>query len=77
MTRARPTPDQLTLVLQVSPAFEGLSLSSQQRHADQWQQWAVDLGYDHLELRDSRSGLLARDAVVGSGMIVLSELAQP
>jgi hypothetical protein len=30
-----------------------------------------------LELRDSRSGLLARDALVGSGMIVLSESSRP
>ena len=29
-------------------------------------------GYDHLLLRDSGSGLLARDALVGSGMIVLT-----
>ena len=73
LIRATPTPDQLTLVLQVSSAFEGLPVSSQQRNADLWQQWALDLGFDHLELRDSRSGLLGRDALVGSGMIVLSE----
>ena len=65
--------DRATLVLQVAPAFPALALAEQTRRAEQWQQWAYDLGYDHLELRDSRAGLLARDALVGSGMIVLSE----
>ncbi len=51
--------------------------AAQQRYAEQWQLWAADLGYDHLELRDSRSGLLARDALVGAGMIVLNESSSP
>jgi hypothetical protein len=70
-------PDQVTLELQVSAGFERLSAAEQQRRAVQWQQWSTDLGYDHLELRDSRAGLLARDALVGSGMIVLSESSRP
>ena len=73
----RVLPDQITLVLELAPGFGHLARPEQQRLFEQWQQWAADLGYDHLELRDSRSGLLARDALVGSGMIVLSEQLQP
>ena len=74
---ARVLPDQVSLVLDVAPGFANLSAAERQRCAEQWQQWAIELGYDHLELRDSRSGLLARDALVGSGMIVLSEQPRP
>ena len=74
---AERLPDQGTLLLQVSSAFASLPLSSQQRHAERWQRWAQDLGYDHLELRDSRSGLLARDALVGTGMIILNQPSLP
>jgi len=74
---AHVLPDQVTLELQVSAGFDRLPAAEQQRRAVQWQQWATDLGYDHLELRDSRAGLLARDALVGSGMIVLSESSWP
>jgi hypothetical protein len=74
---ARVLPDQVSLVLEVAPGFANLSAAERQRRAEQWQQWATELGYDHLELRDSRSGLLARDALVGSGMIVLSEQPRP
>ena len=61
-----------TLQLQVRPAFKRLQRAEQQRHAELWQAWAQELGYDHLELRDGLGALLARDALVGSGMIVLS-----
>jgi hypothetical protein len=74
---AQVLPDQVTLELQVSAGFDRLPAAEQQRRALQWQQWSTDLGYDHLELRDSRAGLLARDALVGSGMIVLSESSRP
>lgn len=69
---ATAEPAAATLTLQVRSTFLGLSAPEQQRRADQWQQWAQELGYDHLLLRDSGSGLLARDALVGSGMIVLT-----
>lgn len=74
---AQVLPDQVTLQLQVSAGFDRLPAAEQQQRALQWQQWATDLGYDHLELRDSHAGLLARDALVGSGMIVLSESSRP
>jgi hypothetical protein len=74
---ALPSADQRTLVLQVAAGFAALPAADQQRYAERWQLWAADLGYDHVELRDSRAGLLARDALVGSGMIVLDELSSP
>jgi len=61
-----------TLSLQLAPAFPALAPREQQRRATLWLGWARDLGYDHLELRDSRAGLLARDALVGDGMILFS-----
>jgi hypothetical protein len=61
-----------TLSLQLAPAFPALAPREQQRRAELWLQWARDLGYDHLELRDSRAGLRARDALVGDGMILFS-----
>ena len=61
-----------SLSLQLAPAFPALAPREQQRRAELWLQWARDLGYDHLELRDSRAGLLGRDALVGDGMILFS-----
>ena len=65
--------EQSLLILRVRPAFPALSAQEQRRRAELWQQWALELGYDHLELRDSRAGLIARDALVGEGMIVLRD----
>ena len=69
--------DATTLVLEVASAFAALPVDGQQRRAEQWQLWGYELGYDHVELRDARAGLLARDALVGQGMIVLSEPNRP
>lgn len=74
---AEGLPDQGRLLLRLAPSFSTLSSAEQQRRANQWQQWAGELGYDHLDLRDSRGGLLARDALVGEGMIVLDSSPQP
>jgi len=71
--RAEADLDSSSLSLQLAPAFPALDLNDQQRSADLWLQWAHELGYDHLELRDSRSGLLGRDALVGDGMILFSQ----
>ena len=70
--RAVGDADASSLSLQLAPAFPALAAKEQQRRAALWQQWARDLGYDHLELRDSRAGLLGRDALVGDGMILFS-----
>lgn len=60
-----------TLVLQVQPPFLALTVPQRQQRAETWQLEARELGFDHLELRDGNGVLLARDALVGSGMIVL------
>ena len=73
LLQAEDVPEQSLLILQVRPAFPALSPQEQRRRAELWQQWALELGYDHLELRDSRAGLIARDALVGEGMIVLRD----
>ena len=73
LLQAEGVPEQSLLILQVRPAFPALSLQEQRRRAELWQQWALELGYDHLELRDSRAGLIARDALVGEGMIILRD----
>ena len=61
-----------TLTLQLTPAFDRLSDSDRRRRAELWQRWALELGYDHLDLRDRRAGLRGRDALVGDGMILFS-----
>ena len=68
---------QARLRLVVRSTFVSLSAAEQQRRANQWQRWAAELGYDHLELLDSHAGLLAREALVGSGMIVLESSHRP
>jgi hypothetical protein len=73
---AEADPARSTLRLLVKPAFLSLSTAQQQRWAEQWQPWAQELGYEHLELRDVSAGLVARDVLVGSGMIVLSSHGQ-
>ncbi len=73
LVQAEGFAEQSLLILQVRPAFPALSPQEQWRRAELWQQWALDLGYDHLELRDSRAGLISRDALVGEGMILLSD----
>ena len=65
-------PESGTLTLQLSPAFDRLSDSDRRRRAELWQRWSLELGYDHLDLRDQRSGLRGRDALVGDGMILFS-----
>jgi len=66
-----------TLTLRLASGFERLSPQDQRRRAELWQLWARDLGYDHLELRDPRSGLRGRDARVGEGMILFSPQPPP
>jgi hypothetical protein len=73
---AETDPARSTLRLLVKPAFLSLPMAQQQRWAEQWQPWAEELGYGHLELREAHAGLVARDVLVGSGMIVLSSHGQ-
>lgn len=77
LTDVESDPANGTLVLRLEAAFSELPASEQMRRAEQWRQQAVELGYDHLQLRDPDSGLRARDALVGTGMIVFSEPSDP
>jgi hypothetical protein len=45
--------------------------------AGQWQRRAESLGYEDLRLLDGRGRVLARRALVGSGMILLEFPATP
>ena len=47
------------------------SPASRRRWAERWQERALALGYRRLELVDADGRLLARAALVGSGMILL------
>lgn len=69
---AQARADQGKVVLQLAPAYGRLPAAERQRLALLWQGMAAELGYEHLELRDSRAGLLGRDALVGEGMILFS-----
>ncbi|MCP9929601.1 hypothetical protein KBY82_02255 [Cyanobium sp. AMD-g] len=68
---AHPVPAEARLVLTMAPTYSGLSEASRRRWAERWQQRALALGYERLELVDGRQRLLARRALVGSGMILL------
>jgi hypothetical protein len=68
-SRSDPGEAQLTLIL--APAFAALSAEPRARQAERWRRRAEALGFDHLELRDGAERLLGRNALVGSGMILL------
>ena len=70
--QASGQPDAGLVVLELAPGFLTLPVAERQRRAEHWQQLASSLGYEHLELRDRRAGLLGRDALVGAGMILFS-----
>jgi len=55
----------------MAPAYTSLAPASRGRWAERWQQRARGLGYERLELVDGQQRLLARGALVGSGMILL------
>jgi hypothetical protein len=73
----RPEPATATLSLALEDAFLGLRPVERQRLAERWWQRAVEAGYSHLRLRDGRGRLLARDALVGGGMVVLEPPGEP
>ncbi len=68
---AHPEPAEGRLVLTMVPAYAGLAPAGRRRWAERWQERARGLGYERLELMDDQQRLLARDALVGSGMILL------
>jgi hypothetical protein len=67
----RPEAATATLTLALDDAFIALQALERQRQAERWQHRAAEAGYSHLRLRDGRGRLLAREALVGGGMVVL------
>jgi hypothetical protein len=68
---AHPEPAEVRLVLTMKAHYTTLSPASRRRWAERWQERALALGYRRLELVDADGRLLARGALVGSGMILL------
>jgi hypothetical protein len=68
---AHPEPAEGRLLLTMAPAYASLAPASRGRWAERWQERARGLGYERLELVDGKGRLLARGALVGSGMILL------
>ena len=68
---AHPVPAEGRLVLSMATTYTALTPASRRRWAERWQQRALALGYERLELVDGQERLLARRALVGSGMILL------
>ncbi|MDM7953539.1 MAG: hypothetical protein QUV07_10055 [Cyanobium sp. CZS 25K] len=68
---AHPVPGDGRLVLTMAPTYSTMAPASRRRWAERWQQRALALGYEQLELVDGQQRLLARAALVGSGMILL------
>lgn len=68
---AHPEPAEGRLVLTMAPAYTNLAPASRGRWAERWQERSRGLGYERLELVDGQRRLLARGALVGSGMILL------
>lgn len=69
---ARPDPARSRLSLTLSDAAEALPQAVLLEQAQRWQQRAHDAGYERLELRDRQGHLRGREALVGSGMILLA-----
>lgn len=70
---ATALPERQQLSLRLAARFMGLSVAERRQLAESWYHQAVALGYEHLVLRDGLDRLLGRDALVGSGMILLDD----
>lgn len=68
---AHPEPAAGLLQLQIGEAFGLLPAADQRSEAERWLERSQALGYGRLELLDGSGRLLGRQAVVGSGMILL------
>jgi hypothetical protein len=69
---ASPDPASGTLRLTLSRSGLELAKGELLQRAEQWRQQALESGYERLELQDSQGRLLGRQALVGSGMILLA-----
>lgn len=70
---ATALPQRQQLSLRLAARFLELPVAERRQRAESWYHQAVELGYEHLVLRDGLDRLLGRDALVGSGMILLDD----
>ncbi len=68
---AHPEPALSLLRLTLASAYGDLSPASRLDWANHWSEQARNLGYERFELVDGQQRLLGREALVGSGMILL------
>ena len=68
---AHPEPGLSLLRLTLAPAYADLPAANRHQWADRWCERARELGYERFELSDDQQRLLGRQALVGSGMILL------
>ena len=68
---ARPQPVSSVLELELSAGFVQLPAADRQAEAEAWLERSRDLGYETLRLVDAAGLPLGRQALVGSGMILL------
>jgi hypothetical protein len=71
LARVDPVPAAGLLRLRLAAGFDRLSRQERLARAEQWQERAGQLGFERLELQDERGRPLGRNALVGSGMILL------
>ena len=69
---AHPDPSRSLLTLTLAEGAEALGPSRLLERAETWRQRAAAAGYERLELRDDQGHLRGRQALVGSGMILLA-----
>jgi hypothetical protein len=70
LLEACPSPAEGLLRLTVAEEFARLPAGQRRQRALEWWADARNLGYERLELRDRRSQLLARSALVGEGLVL-------
>jgi hypothetical protein len=67
-----PDPARARLLLRLRSGWPALAERQRQASAEAWEQQALAAGYEQLTLLDLQDHLLARSALVGSGMILLN-----
>ena len=67
-----PEPARARLLVRLRSGWPALPERQRQASAEAWQQQAQAAGYEQLRLLDPQDHLLARSALVGSGMILLN-----
>lgn len=77
IANAQPDPGAGLLQLQLGEAFALLPPAERSAEANHWLERSQALGYERLQLLDGAGRLLGRQALAGSGMILLDESTLP